>query len=101
MLRAPWHQPLHARERPRGAGGGWPWRAIFHHGLRNENFLASGAVEQRDRNYATPLKVAKKAGQAAMVEILLRHGAKVWWQRPSLRCTVLVLPYGLRWRLVG
>ncbi|GLC61883.1 hypothetical protein PLESTB_001814300 [Pleodorina starrii] len=35
-----------------------------------------GAVEQRDRNYATPLKVAKKAGQAAMVDILLRHGAK-------------------------
>ncbi|KXZ46326.1 hypothetical protein GPECTOR_45g96 [Gonium pectorale] len=36
----------------------------------------SGAVEQRDRLYATPLKVAKKAGQTAMVEILLKHGAK-------------------------
>ncbi|GFR53054.1 hypothetical protein Agub_g15756 [Astrephomene gubernaculifera] len=35
-----------------------------------------GAVEQRDRMYATPLKVAKKAGRTDMVEILLRHGAK-------------------------
>ncbi len=39
--------------------------------------ILAGAVEQRDKNYATPLKVAKKAGQAAMVELLLKHGAKV------------------------
>ena len=31
----------------------------------------------RDRNYATPLKVAKKAGVTAAVELMLSLGAKV------------------------
>ncbi|KAG2429725.1 hypothetical protein HYH02_013982 [Chlamydomonas schloesseri] len=36
----------------------------------------SQALEVRDRNYATPLKVAKKAGNTAAVELLLSLGAK-------------------------
>ncbi|KAG2424833.1 hypothetical protein HXX76_014254 [Chlamydomonas incerta] len=36
----------------------------------------SQALEVRDRNYATPLKVAKKAGVTAAVELLLSLGAK-------------------------
>lgn len=38
--------------------------------------MHAGVVEQRNRDYATPLKAAKKAGRMDMVDILLAHGAR-------------------------